>query len=481
MSSTRPRGDIVTLLDLTPRDVQDNELTPLAVEKTFWLPDADRRNHPFSIGVQQFPLRGPAGFGQTFSFDVGSIGCGDLLFSTVLQVNLGHWFDDTTLLRLQGNRYEYPSNSNPWYYANSLGTVILEKAELEVNGDTLETLDGDFLNVTSLLYQDVNNQFGFSVDGLGRIPFTKLGTTPSYKPFPTQNGQLFIPLPFFYQRIRLAEGFPILACKEGSVRINITFRPFSECVRRLNGIRSSCDEVPLNTSLPIVNKTEEVQFTINVNTSIAVPQFKNIQLITYGAHTDGMIRQSLLRKPFENLIRNVQTFYFSEPLKYQVNKSSNDTIQVQLPLEVNDPMEEILWFVRRKDVANNNEWTNYSNVLQSEYNELYNPRQPLLQAATIQLDGIELISEEEQWFRQHISLLHKGGYAAYNNFIYGYSFSKFPGQHQPSGTANASRLQNIRLTLDVKGGEGLWEVKVFVVTLKWLRFQNGIANFIFSD
>jgi len=148
-------------------------------------------------------------------------------------------------------------------------------------------------------------------------------------------------------------------------------------------------------------------------------------------------------------------------------------------------MEEILWFVRRKAVANNNEWTNYSAVLSPDYNPVFNPFRPLLQRAALQLNGIDLIRQEEQWFRQHIASVHASGAASYNSFIYGYSFAKNPGEHQPSGTANASRLQSVRLTLDVSPPGGTsdqeWEVKVFVITLEWLRFQNGMANKMYTD
>jgi hypothetical protein len=481
MASKQPKGDIVTLLDLTPRDVQDGELFPLSHTKTWWLPDPERRVRPFTLSVQQFPIRGPTAFGQRFTFDLGSVKCGDVLLSTVLQVGLGHWFDDTTLLRFASTKYTYPENANPWYYASSLGNVILQQAELEIDGSTIEIIDGDFINVASLLYQDINSQVGFSADGLGRIPFTELGNTPSTNQFPTPNGTIFVPLMFFFARTRLAEAFPLLACREGTVRIHITFRPFQEVVRRLQGTRASCDEVPLNQNINMYSFLDnQIRVNITVPTSISIPGFKNIQLITYAAHTDGSIRQKILRSPFETLVKNVQTFYFEEPLKYQVTASASDTVTVQLPLEANHPMIEVLWFVRRKQVNNNNEWNNYSSVLQSEYDEIYNPRQPLLQSAKIQMNGIDLISESEQWFRQHISLLHKGGIAAYDNYIYGYSFAKHPGQHQPTGTANASRLQTLRLTLDVKSPHA-WEVKVFVVTYQWLRFQNGMANKMFTD
>lgn len=488
----RPGGDIVTLLDLTPRDMQDTEFTPLASGKTWWLPDQDRRIRPFSTGVQTFPFRGPAAFGQRFTFDVGSVNCGDLLLSTVIQINLGHWFDDTTILRFESGRYSYPQvygaldpSANPWFYASSLGSVILQRAELEVDDQTLEIVDGDFMNVASVTMQDVNNQFGFSADGFGRQPLSTLEQTNPNRPFPTENGVIFVPLPFFYQRVRLQEGFPLLACREGTVRIHVTLRPFEECVRLLRGRRSCATETPLNQQVALWDRTGAFQIPITVQTSVAVPQFKQIKLITFGAHTDGVMRQRILRSPFETLIRRVQTFSFSEPLKYQTNKSQNDIVQVQLPLEANGPMEEILWFVRRTATHNNNEWNNYSSVTSPEYNPIFNPFAPMLAAATIQLNGVELVSEEEQWFRQHLSLLHKGGASSYQAFVYGYSFAQDPAEHQPSGTANASKLQSIRLTLDVKQPisqyETGWEVKVFVISLDWLRFQDGICNKLYSD
>jgi hypothetical protein len=485
----RPQGNIVTLLDLTPRDFQDGELFPLAAEKTWWIPDQSRRIRPFSLSIQQFPFRGPTAFGQRFTFDIGSVSCGDLLMSTVLQIELGHWLDDATILRFQAGKCNYEKIDgtyveDPWFYANSLGSVILEKAEFELNDQTIETVDGDFLNTCSHLFQDLNGQYGVSVDGFGRAPVSSLLTTPVSSPFPTQNGTLYIPLPFFFQRIRLQEAFPLLAVREGCARIHVTLRPFQECVRRLKGRRSSPCETPLNQQIPLLDTTSGVQIQRTVQSSIGEPNFKTIQLITYAAQTDGVIRNKLLRSPFEQMIRCSQTFSFDEPLKYAVNKTS-DSIQVQLPLEVNHPMEEILWFVRRKATKNNNEWTNYSAVMSAEFDPIYNPLRPLLQSATIQLNGTELIQAEEQWFRQHIALSHKGGISAYNSFVYGYSFAKHPGEHQPSGTANASRLQSVRLTLSVSPPGGVfeqdWEVVVFVLTLQWIRFQDGIANRMFQN
>jgi hypothetical protein len=197
----------------------------------------------------------------------------------------------------------------------------------------------------------------------------------------------------------------------------------------------------------------------------------------------------MLRAPYEILHRELQTFYFDEPLKYMVSKrADNDTIRIQLPLEANHPLEEIIWFVRRKAVRENNAWTNYTSVLERGWLE-NGPRRaearPLLLNATIQANGVTLCEAEGQYFRQLGAQAHRGGIAAYNSFLYCYPFARNPGEHQPSGSMNASRVNSLRLTLEVRPpggvGDGDWEVKVFCIGMNWLRFENGIANPMFND
>ena len=466
----RAGGDIVTLLDLTPRDFQDNEYFPLGAEKTWWLPKGQKLN-PFTLSVQEFPFRGPTAFGQRFTFDMKSVGCGDLLLNTVLQIELGHWLDETTLLRLESGKYKITSDF--WAYARALGASIVEKAELEIGDSTIETVDGDFLNVFFNL-QDMNGQFGIGQDGLGYTQTTQL------RPFPTQDRTLYIPLPFFFNRIKLKEALPLLACKEGSVRIHVTLRPFHQCIQNLSAHRPCVTDTPLGLEFMVTNYLNSVQLNGFVRAQSTIPAFKTIKLVTQAANTDGDIRQRILRTPFEILRRDVSTFYFEEPLKYATNKTSSDTITVQLPLEVNNPMEEFFWFIRRKGTANQSEWTNYSAVLKGEEDAIYNPRIPLLKSASIQFNGVEIVNADEQFFRSHLAKKHNGASTAYKNFIYGYSFASSP-SHQPSGTLNASRLQTIRLTLNVAALKDTWEVKVFVTTLQWLRFQNGMANPMFQN
>ena len=488
-SFQRPGGDITTLLDLADRDAQDNAYTPLKSTVSWFARSSERRLMPFVPVLQDFQYRGPAAFGQRFTFDIAAQTSGDLLLGAVLQLQLSSWFDLTTVLNLQSQKLEYQTPSEAWFYANAIGQILLQKVELEVDGSTIETVDGDLATAFSVLYPDLNTQVGPGVDHLGIAPLSQLLTWPQYRVFPTESGFIHCLLPLFFQRSRLREGLPLVACREGTVRIHVTLRPFTEVVRQARGFRDSCDATPINTTINLLDKTVPFTQVVPTQTMESEPMLQNVRLVTWGAMLDGSVRTAMIREPFEIMHRHIQTFYFEEPLKYVVAKSSAENIiRIQLPLEANHPIEEIFWFIRRKDVLNNNEWTNWSSVLNKDYNETFNPRQSMMVSGVIQANGITIVEAEEQFYRQLIARHHRGGIVSYNQFLYGYPFAKWPGDvHQPTGSINASRLQNLRLTLDIRppqnpdGSAAAWDVKVFCVDLNWLRFQNGICNRMFTD
>lgn len=543
-------GPITTLLDLTTRDQQENDLFPISSEITWFARDTERRIVSFVPAIQEIALRGPAAFGQRFSFDIGSVSVGDILLGTTLQINLGHWLDQQTQNAYEAGFLTYEEIPTAWEYANSLGTSIIQRAELEMDGQTVETIDGDFIFVFSTLFADYNTQFGIAYDHLGILPKRRL-TSPTRLPstFPVEGGTLNCLLPFWFMRTKLQEGLPMIAVKDGSVKIHITLRPFSECVRQMRGYRDSCDATPLSTvtnftynacnwiydsvaktgywDLPpkfpidlsigtIIYKWDGIEWTsfngyrwvqdlypANYTTAqgpftwssavygadVAAPAFKSVQLLTYGAIVDGELRRRMLRDPFDLIHRELQTFSFDEPLKYAVGWNGTDNrIRIQLPLESNHPVEEIIWFIRRKDARNNNDWTNYSSITERDWvsnpyeQTVYAAKQPLLQTAEIQVNGQTLCKAEEQYYRQHIAAAHRGGYTAYSRFVYGYSFAERPGEHQPSGSLNASRVDSLRLILEVDAPEeGTWEVKAFCLALNWTRFENGLSSPMYMD
>jgi hypothetical protein len=109
----------------------------------------------------------------------------------------------------------------------------------------------------------------------------------------------------------------------------------------------------------------------------------------------------------------------------------------------------------------------------------------MLQHAVLQVDGTSLIDATGDYFRRDVAKRHKGGIVAYNSFLYGYSFAQNPGLQNPSGWMNASRSSDVRLRLDIRPPEGNqtleFEVVVYSIAFNWVRFENGIANKVFSS
>jgi len=481
----QPRGAATTLLDLATRDIQDNILFPLNTKITRFTRDESVRTVPMVTVLREHTFRGPAELGQRFTFELGDTNCGDLIQGIFIQLQVGDWLSELTRSRLTTGNLVYNNPASAWTYINSLGSSIIEEATLEVDDQILEKITGDSINIVSLLFPDLNTQIGLS-EIEGRKSIDDVKKWDGSRLLPTEESWITVPLVFSMLRERLRSTFPLLSCRAGTMRIRVTLKRFDQVVRIVSGQRASCEDTPLGKIFSLRDTAYNINKTNNIPISLDPPILKNIQLLTSGIFVEGPYREKLLREPFERAYREIQQFDFTEPLKYVVNKSENDLITVQLPLEANQPIEEIVWFLRRKAaVTLNNDWTNYSATLEKDYHPTYGPLEPLLQHAKLQANGIDIVSQDEKWFRSHISRAHKSGRVAYDSFIYGYSFARNPGEHDPTGTINASRLSSLRLSLDVKppGGssDSEWEVHVFVFAFQWIRFGNGICNKVFID
>jgi len=472
----RPFGDQTTLIDLADRDEMDNQLFPLDAEKSWFTRTASRRVLPFTPILQEFITKGTLDFGGKFVFEVGSVNAGDLLFSVGLQVKLDHWFSAGVTTGIQNGSLVYTDPTGAWFYANSLGTVLIQRADFIVGEQIIETIDGDFSDIFNKVYEDSNTRFGLGADAYGVTSISDLKSWDPARVFPTTNGYITCILPFSFQRLRLKNGFPLLSCKEKTVRIEVSLRPFSECVRIARGIRVGCDSTPLGQTFDFGGQ--------KVDAVAVAPTFLDARLVTYGVLTDGKLREALIKAPYERIFREIQKFMFSEPKRYLVN-AGGGIVKLQLPLEVNGPLEEIIWVIRRKAVALNNEWTNYSNTLESEYDSVYRPFKSMLNYGALQVNGIPLIEADGDYFRRNVAKNHKGGIVTYNSFIYGYTFANEPGSHNPSGWINTSRTTDVRLRLDImppNGSEDLeFEVLVYCIGINWVRFENGLVNKLFSS
>ena len=173
MDYFRPRGDITTVLDLTDRDSQDNTYFPLNTNES-WFHRGDHKTiYPTSLSIQEFTQRGPADWGQKFSFEIGSLPAGDLLQGVILQFKLGSWYNGDIIKKLASGDIQVDianHSSEYWTYMNSLGTAIIEYADFIVNDQTIERITGEFIRTFFNVYADINNLIGIATDATGSKP-----------------------------------------------------------------------------------------------------------------------------------------------------------------------------------------------------------------------------------------------------------------------------------------------------------------------
>jgi hypothetical protein len=340
----RPRGDITTVLDLTDRDSQDNTYFPLDTSESWFHRGDIKTVYPTALSIQEFTQRGPADWGQKFSFEIGALPAGDLLQGVILQFKVSSWYNNAIVNQLRGGTISCDVDnidyvSKYWTYINSLGTAIIDQAEFIVNDQTIERISGEFIKTYLNTNADINNLFGISTDGVGNTPVPYLSANISpltgqpyvfqtelnpNRPFPTEGGTFFCILPFFFTRTRLKETFPLLSCNENTVRIDVRLRPFDQVVRKYIGYRENCSETPLNISVNFEGLANPTQ------TADCAPAFSDFRILTACPLLDGSLREKFLRRPFEQMVKLVQTFHFDEPLKYIVSKPNPNAGTVEI-------------------------------------------------------------------------------------------------------------------------------------------------------
>lgn len=477
---TQPVGELKKLVSLIDRTDFDEYVYPKQETQTVFQP-TEKPYHNYTQETVLFPFSGSPNWGQRLTFSLPWPYPGDFLHSIALRLKPMNWISPQAQTRLGPYVGDWVvlEPDNFWIWANHLGTIAIERAEMEVDGVTLESFSGDWANV----WDKLSNELGAGVASDDLMASYNNLTVQNC--VPSEDGYVYCKLPFWFSK-HVNTAFPMLSCSAlgpDRVRFHITLRPFCDVIRKL-GNPKRCKETPLGTSFQVRDYSFPFRKFQTVQVSRTVPAFEAADIVCGITHIDGDMRKAYMDSPHELLMEPVVETLFAEPLKYTINTSQNDTIKIGLPLtEANGPIRQIVFFLRRKSAIDQfSDWNNYSAMLEREVDPVWNPVRPLLQRAQLMVGTAVWADEEERWWRSTGDISLPGGIRAYGNYIYTYNFAEHPSGFSPSGSVNASRV-NIRLDLTVRPPTDMseWSVSVFLVGTNWLRFQNGMANVLFMD
>jgi hypothetical protein len=481
MTTSKPVGELKKIVSLIDRSDFDNYVYPGNSEKTKFRPE-NKTYFNFSQEVATWTFQGSPNWGQRITFEVPWPWQGDFLNWIALRLKPMSWLPGNTAERIGpnvGNMVPLDT-ANFWIWAQSLGTIAIEKAEMEVDGIIIESFSGDWINVWNKTMHGSTEGIAYD-DGIYNsylIPGTN-------NILASEDGYIYCYLPFWFAKHSQA-AFPLVSTRgPDTVRFHITLRPFSQVIRKVSAAMT-CNEVPNGTSFEVRDYTFPFRKFSDIFIRYANPGFESADILCGISNVETKLRTKFVNEVYELMMEPVVESVFAEPTKYITNTAPGNTIKIQLPITTaNGPIRQILFFIRRNaNIQQFNDWNNYSALTETEIDPVWNPIRPLLTHAQLMVGTAVWADQPEKWWRATCNISLPGGIRAYGNYIYGYNFAHNPVEFGPTGTLNGDRV-DIRLNLTVAPPGGSadreWSVSVFVVGVNWMRFQNSIANLLFME
>lgn len=372
-----------------------------------------RRHTNFAMEAIEQTFNGQADFGKRVTALISRNG--DLINRVYLQVKIP--------------RVECNCVSFRW--VDDLGHHLIREVNVEIGGQEIDRQFGDWMQIWNDLtipagqrkgYQDMIGGPGIE----GEIPVNDGQWPGSLQQWSAQDKPskvLFIPLQFWFNR-HVGLSLPLIALQYHEVKINLQFREAKDLI--------ITSEPSLANCLSLESASLWVDYV----------------------YLDTDERRRFAQVSHEYLIEQLQ-FTGDESLNTQANK---------IRLNFNHPMKELVWVVQHdalisqsetddlEGVFQNNQWSNYTDVLGSLN---YSHQRPLFSGnpvdiAKIQLNGHDRFATRTgryfnlvQPYQHHTNIPQSPG-------INVYSFALKPEEHQPSGSANFSRIDNATLQLNVR-------------------------------
>jgi hypothetical protein len=491
--------NIKRLVDLVDRGPEDDLFFPAGSNNTIFRREWETC-HNVTPEITEIGFQGNAAWGGRITVNLTRKDSGDLLQWLCLRLQPRSWLGGELEAKIKSGLWDYQDPAAAWMWAASLGTAAIQLVEFEIGDTLVESWPGEWMDIWSRAWMDGGRAAVWDSDIYAQMPYTTmrdLKRPPFTTVQPTEDGYVYCWLPLSLLR-RPETAFPLAAMGEQEVRVHITLRPFADVVRRRAIPRTSPCEVPLGSTIVLLDKSGPTPIPWSYTLPTTVPAFEDATVLVGIVQTEDPLRGSYMRVPMELMYEPVKYMRFD--ITPALMESQGSLVTLNFPLrDFNGPIRELCFFMRRKGVWQFNEWTNYGSLLENDFFPnfvnvlgIVPKQQPILQSAILQVGNATWQSDTEQFWRGYYALGHRGGVRLFGGMVYGYIFGSAanwqPENLQPAGTVNASRA-DMRLTLTMKtpvesGGNAYvegWDVHVFGIGLNWMRFVSGMAVPIFKD
>ena len=335
------------------------------------------------------------------------------------------------------------------HWTNAIGQFLIDKLDILIGSQHVDTLYGDFLFVHEELCGKVGRRL---LEMVG-----KRYTREELIVDSQEDRTLYVPLPFWYT-LSSGSSLPLAGLQFHSVRYQLTLQNPTQAIHVHHRRENGEEYVPKTTSGQYwkVCKNSKSRGEVSFN-----PQM----LSTY-VYLDDAERKMFSQTNTESLIVQHQRLTFSN-------------ISIPMNLVFNHPVIELIWFTRSN-----------TNTQEKNHFNLAGPhgRDPL-KGCQLRMNnqlrfGSDSSSNNENATYFRLVQPYQAHSCIPDTFVYCYSFALHPEDTTtPSGSANFSRIDNITLTLthadDIDPTD--YHVTVFAVNWNVARMKNGLFGVAYSS
>jgi hypothetical protein len=366
-----------------------------------WFKMVYRRYTNFAMESQQIYFDGDPDFGKRVTALIPRRG--DLLGPMILEVVLP---------------FVTMSDGSTGNYVNTAGYALIEEISLEIGEQEIDKQTGEWMQIWSSLtvsggQRDALNSMIGRVDGLNSPPAVIAPTTCSVGTYKYGAAKLYIPLQFWFNR-NPGLYLPLLAMQYHPIRINLKLRDLPGMLVNTN-LTATCASVqPLPTKL--------------------------VEIRLWGdyVYLDTEERRRFVANTHEYLIEQVQ---YTPKVSLPENVNTHN-----VRMEFNHPLREIFWILQRNVMLTTHEWFNFGSTSASEAGQ----SRDMLQDATLQVDGYDRFDTRDSGYFRLVQPYQFHTTTDMKQFVYLYSFALRPEDVQPSGSLNASRIDNMNLLINLR-------------------------------
>lgn len=379
-------------------------------------------------------------------------------------------------------------NNLSFRWIENMGEAMIDNCYISIGGNIIDKQSGEYMHAYNYLshgrdrrelynkmtgnVNEISNPEQYQLDyaNLSRIPLRyrvggsypigkDTGNISDFTPS-IASRKIYIPLQFWFNK-DVGTALPLVSLQYAEVEVVIEIRPIVELYKiyyAKNGKYDFYAPDISNTQHKISNFVSNTRSKYSISDSILdMKAYLDINYI----YLDNLERKYFAYKPLEYLIEQVTRIE-------QIDLEENNIINLVLQ----NPVKEIIWYLRRNDIDINNNWflfteTNGTNIMKT---------------AKIMFNGVDRINDKDaeyyNWVQpyQHHTGIGKPG-------LYCYSFALYPDEYQPSGSVNMSRINKIQIALNVNiptDQSYKYDVVFYVLNYNILKVMSGMASVVYS-